>query len=68
MLPKRRYTKTISIGDLKIGGNEPIRIQSMLTSETTNIEDCIGEIYPRYFKLRDFMRLKFFVLKTFESE
>ena len=44
MLPKRRYTKTISIGDLKIGGNEPIRIQSMLTSETTNIEDCIGEI------------------------
>jgi len=25
-------------------------------------------IYPRYFKLRDFMRFKFFVLKTFESE
>ena len=28
----------------------------------------ISNIYPRYFKLRDFMRLKFFVLKTFESE
>jgi len=27
-----------------------------------------NDIYPRYFKLRDFMRLKFFVLKTFESE
>ena len=27
-----------------------------------------GQLYPRYFKMRDFMRLKFFVLKTFESE
>ena len=44
MLNKRRNTKTVSIGNIKIGGNEPIRIQSMLTSETTNVKECIREI------------------------
>jgi len=45
MIPKRRHTRTVSIGNLKIGGTEPIRVQSMLTSETTNIDACIKEIY-----------------------
>ena len=44
MLPKRRQTNTVSIGALKIGSTEPIRIQSMLTSDTTDVEACIAEI------------------------
>ena len=44
MLKKRRNTNIVSIGDLRIGGNQPIRIQSMLTSETTNVDACIQEI------------------------
>ena len=44
MLPKRRQASTVSIGAIKIGGTEPIRIQSMLTSDTTNVEACIEEI------------------------
>ena len=44
MLPKRRQASTVSIGAIKIGGSEPIRIQSMLTSDTTNVEACIVEI------------------------
>ena len=44
MLPKRRQASTVSIGAIKIGGTEPIRIQSMLTSDTTNVEACIVEI------------------------
>ena len=44
MLPKRRQASTVSIGAIKIGGTEPIRIQSMLTSDTTNVEACIAEI------------------------
>ena len=44
MFPKRRQTSTVSIGTLKIGSTEPIRIQSMLTSDTTDIEECIAEI------------------------
>jgi len=44
MFPNRRHTNTVTIGDLKIGGTEPIRIQSMLTSDTTDIEACIREI------------------------
>jgi (E)-4-hydroxy-3-methylbut-2-enyl-diphosphate synthase len=44
LLPKRRQASTVSIGAIKIGGTEPIRIQSMLTSDTTNVEACIVEI------------------------
>ena len=44
MLPTRRHTNTVSIGSIKIGGSEPVRIQSMLTSDTTNVESCIEEI------------------------
>ena len=44
MLTKRRDTNTVKIGNIKIGGNEPIRIQSMLTSETTDVKACIKEI------------------------
>ena len=33
-----------------------------------NRGEAFHQLYPRYFKLRDFMRLKFIVLKTFESE
>jgi (E)-4-hydroxy-3-methylbut-2-enyl-diphosphate synthase len=44
LLPKRRQASTVSIGAIKIGGTEPIRIQSMLTSDTTDIEACIIEI------------------------
>ena len=44
MLPMRRYTKTVSIGTIKIGGTEPIRIQSMLTCDTTDVNACIEEI------------------------
>ncbi len=44
MQQKRRKTNPVTIGSLKIGGTEPIRIQSMLTSETTDVSGCIEEI------------------------
>ena len=44
LLPNRRQTNTVSIGSIKIGGSEPIRIQSMLTSDSTNVDACIEEI------------------------
>ena len=44
LLPIRRHTNTVSIGSIKIGGSEPIRIQSMLTSDSTNVDACIEEI------------------------
>jgi len=44
LLPIRRQTKTVTIGNIKIGGTEPIRIQSMLTSDTMDVGACIEEI------------------------
>ncbi len=40
----RRPTRVVSVGNVKVGGTEPVRIQSMLTSDTTNVESCLKEI------------------------
>ncbi len=41
---KRVKTRAVSIGSLKIGGNNPICIQSMLTSSTQDTIKCLEEI------------------------
>ncbi len=40
---KRKHTKTIKLGDILIGGNNPVSIQSMLKTDKLNtaIEQCV---------------------------
>ena len=41
---KRRKTKVINVGDVKIGGDNPISVQSMTNTLTTNIKETIEQI------------------------
>ncbi|MCP5464862.1 MAG: (E)-4-hydroxy-3-methylbut-2-enyl-diphosphate synthase [Deltaproteobacteria bacterium] len=41
---KRRQTRTVFVGQIGIGGNNPIRVQSMCTSDTKNTAGVINEI------------------------
>ncbi len=41
---QRRVSREITIGTLKIGGDNPVRIQSMITSDTRDTESCVKEI------------------------
>ena len=41
---KRKYTKEISVGNIKIGGNNPIAVQSMTNTLTTDIKSTIDQI------------------------
>jgi len=41
---KRRKTKVVKVGNVKIGGNNPISVQSMTNTLTTNIKDTIKQI------------------------
>ncbi len=41
---KRRKTKTINVGDVKIGGDNPISVQSMTNTLTTDIKATIEQI------------------------
>ncbi|SRR6056297_275818 len=41
---KRKKTKVIKIGDKKIGGNNPILVQSMTNVPTSNIEKTVAQI------------------------
>ena len=40
---RRRPTREVMVGHVGIGGNHPIRVQSMLTSDTRDTEACIRE-------------------------
>lgn len=39
----RRATREVMVGHVGIGGNNPIRVQSMLTSDTRETEACVQE-------------------------
>jgi (E)-4-hydroxy-3-methylbut-2-enyl-diphosphate synthase len=37
-------TRTVRIGNISIGGNNPVRVQSMITSDASDVSGCIREI------------------------
>ena len=41
---KRRLSKQISIGDVKIGGDAPISVQSMCNTDTRNVTETLEQI------------------------
>ncbi|MCX6908094.1 MAG: (E)-4-hydroxy-3-methylbut-2-enyl-diphosphate synthase [Verrucomicrobia bacterium] len=43
---RRRKTREVRVGGVGIGGSNPIRVQSMLTSDTMNTEACVAEALP----------------------
>ena len=45
MFIKRKPTKRIKVGNTFIGGNEPIRVQGMCTTHTSDIKATINQIH-----------------------
>ncbi|MBF0240185.1 MAG: flavodoxin-dependent (E)-4-hydroxy-3-methylbut-2-enyl-diphosphate synthase, partial [SAR324 cluster bacterium] len=44
MFYQRRSTRVVQVGNVGVGGTEPLRIQSMLTSDTCDIVSVMAEI------------------------
>jgi (E)-4-hydroxy-3-methylbut-2-enyl-diphosphate synthase len=42
-LYQRRLTREVKVGDVGVGGHNPIRVQSMLTCDTMDTETCIQQ-------------------------
>ena len=40
----RRKTRQIMVGDVAVGGDAPISVQSMTNTETTDVEETQGKI------------------------
>lgn len=40
----RRKTRPVRVGDVTIGGGHPVVVQSMITSETRDVEACVEQI------------------------
>ena len=53
----RKKTKTISIGDIKIGGDNPISVQSMTNTLTTDIKATIEQINAIHKEGADLVRV-----------
>ncbi|HEO66242.1 MAG TPA: 4-hydroxy-3-methylbut-2-en-1-yl diphosphate synthase, partial [Spirochaetes bacterium] len=43
-LIKRRHTRKIKLGGIHIGGDSPITIQSMTTTDTANVTATVDQI------------------------
>lgn len=41
---QRRKTRQVCVGDIRIGSDAPITVQSMLNTKTTDVEGCIEQI------------------------
>jgi (E)-4-hydroxy-3-methylbut-2-enyl-diphosphate synthase len=42
--PRRRPTRVVSVGDVPVGGDHPIRIQSMTTTDTLDTEGTVLQV------------------------
>ena len=54
---KRRKTKVINVGNVKIGGNNPISVQSMTNTLTTNVKATIQQINEIFEEGADIVRV-----------
>ena len=45
---QRRFSKQIQIGNIKIGGNAPISVQSMTNTDTRNVKETLKQINILY--------------------
>ena len=54
---KRRETKHISIGNVKIGGNAPISVQSMCNTDTRDVKATLNQIHELSEKGCELVRL-----------
>jgi len=54
---QRRKSKQIQIGNVKIGGDAPISVQSMTNTDTRDVESTLKQIYNLYEKGCEIVRL-----------
>ena len=54
---KRKKTKVIKVGDVKVGGDNPISVQSMTNTLTTDIEATIKQINEIHNEGADIVRV-----------
>jgi len=43
---RRRLTREVKVGSVGVGGDNPIRVQTMLISDTMNTDACVKEAVP----------------------
>jgi (E)-4-hydroxy-3-methylbut-2-enyl-diphosphate synthase len=45
LLTKRRTTRQIHVGDVAVGGDAPVSVQSMTTTKTADVDGTLAQIY-----------------------
>src|SRR6188474_2122595 len=55
-LVTRKVTKQIAVGDVKVGGDAPITVQSMTITKTADVDGTLAQIYALYAAGADIVR------------
>ena len=53
----RRKTRPVRVGNITIGGDNPVVVQSMITAETRNVRDCVRQIMEMHRKGAEIVRV-----------
>lgn len=61
---KRRETKQVQVGNIKIGGGAPVSIQSMVKADAHDVEACVKQILALEEAGCDLVRIGFLDLKS----
>lgn len=47
-LSERKLTRAVAVGDVGVGGDNPIRVQSMIVEDTQDVDGCVAGILRLY--------------------
>lgn len=45
LLPPRRESRRIRIGNVQVGGGAPVTVQSMTTTKTADVDATLAQVY-----------------------
>ena len=60
----RRKTKVINVGNVKIGGDNPISVQSMTNTSTTDVKATVKQIFEIQNEGADLVRVSRVQMRT----
>jgi len=64
---KRNKTKSVKVGNLILGGNDRVYIQSMTNTKTANVEETVKQIHRLEKAGCELLELRFLICKTQKS-
>ena len=54
--PIRRKTRTVNVGGVNVGSEHPIRVQTMTTTDTKDVQGTVEQVFTMLSTFRSFLK------------